>query len=94
MAENKKQHYVPKFYMRNFSFGSRGEPIYLFNLKSKKKILEGNLGNQCYENYFYGDDLVAEKAFGMIEGRAAGIFKDYVNNGIIPQRFSQSTMFC
>jgi len=43
MAGNKTQHYVPKFYMRNFSFNSKGEPIYLFNLKAKKKILEGNL---------------------------------------------------
>jgi hypothetical protein len=88
MAEKKKQHYVPQFYLRNFSFSGNASPIKMFNISRKKIIVEGNLKNQCYEDYFYGKDLIAENAFGMIEGRAATVINDIIVKGKIPGRYS------
>lgn len=63
MLEKKRQHYVPRFYLKNFSWGNR-RPIHLCNIKTGAQITAENLVTQCYEGYFYGKDLVLEEMFG------------------------------
>lgn len=63
-----KQHYVPRFYMRNFST--------IKGVGKKEKVLisfyqfDGDLFKEnvpiksiCYRNYFYGEDGEVEKNF-------------------------------
>src|ERR1700761_6954191 len=50
MPDNKKHHFVPKFYLTRFS--DDGKSINAYVLKSSKKVLSANLANQCYRDYF------------------------------------------
>lgn len=73
MPNNKKHHYVPKFYLRRFSPSESS--ICLWNIKKQKLINTANLKNQCYKDYFYGKDLKLEKILCQIEGATATILK-------------------
>ena len=66
MAEKKRQHYVPKFYLKLFSWDDK-KLINIYNISHKQIIPNGTLEKQCYEDYFYGKDLVIENSFGTIE---------------------------
>ena len=64
MAEKKKQHYVPRFYLRHFLADSIH--FYLYNVNADKEIGLVSHKDQCYGNYFYGknkawEDKLAEK---------------------------------
>lgn len=82
MPDNKKHHFVPKFYLRFFS--NDGLSINLFNIPRSKKIISSGLKNQCYRDYFYGKNLEGEKALGKIEGIVAEIIKNIVITKEIP----------
>ena len=82
MAENKKHHYLPKFYMKFFSEDEKR--INMYNLKRKRKIQNISLSGQCYEDYYYGKDLILEHNLGEWEGIWAKIFKNIISNNIIP----------
>ncbi len=73
MPENKRQHFVPRFYLRRFS--KDGKSINIWNIKQEKKILAANLRNQCYRNYFYGKNSVVEKALSTVEANAAQVLR-------------------
>lgn len=45
-----KQHYIPKFYLKNFSHSS--ETIYCYD-KIKEKSFKANLSDIAHENFFY-----------------------------------------
>lgn len=64
-SQTKNQHYVPQFYLRNFSEDGHG--IRTFNLSSEKVIPHAKLKYQCSKDYFYGEDGSLEKALGGME---------------------------
>uniref|UniRef100_UPI004057C129 DUF4238 domain-containing protein n=1 Tax=Candidatus Electrothrix sp. TaxID=2170559 RepID=UPI004057C129 len=81
MAYKKKQHYVPRFYLKNFSSDNssgRCRAINLFNIPSYKKILNAKLYNQCYQNYFYGKDGTLENILERVEGKASQIISEII----------------
>jgi hypothetical protein len=45
MPDNKKHHYVPRFYLRIFSKDKNSINIYN---KEQEKVFLGNINNQCY----------------------------------------------
>lgn len=71
MANNKKQHYVPQFYLRYFSDDSKS--VNAYNLKNEKLFLS-KIKNICQENYFYVD-VELEKILGKIEEKQANILQ-------------------
>lgn len=73
MPQNKKHHYVPRFYLKRFS--NDGKSINIWNLPTKRKILSANLKNQCYRSYFYGKEPDVELALGKVEIGAAHVFR-------------------
>lgn len=73
MPQNKKHHYVPRFYLKRFS--PDGNSINIWNLPNQKKVLSANLKNQCYKDYFYGKELEVEAALAKIEGEASRILR-------------------
>lgn len=73
MPNNKKHHYVPRFYLKRFS--PNGHSICLWNIDKRIKVPSANLKNQCYKDYFYGKELQVEQALGLVEDHAARIFR-------------------
>lgn len=76
MPQNKLQHFVPKFYFRNFSKDKSS--IEIFNLKSSK-LFSGGIKGQCAKNYFYGKDLLVENNYSDIEAQTKPIFDKIIN---------------
>ena len=83
MPDKKKQHFVPRFYLKNFSLNSAGKALSIFNLSNSKSISNGNLKDQAYKNYFYGRDLIIENALSESEGIAANILRSIINQNSI-----------
>ncbi len=73
MPDNKKHHYVPRFYLKRFSKG--GKSISLWNIARGRLVLSANLKNQCYKDYFYGKELEVEDALSQTEANTAEIFR-------------------
>jgi hypothetical protein len=90
MADNKRQHYVPKSTLRYFAldFGSSSKPkqIRLVNIDSLKVVPRASLKEQCYQDYFYGKDLSIEKAFGELEGYFANVIRNMMGSRSIDER--------
>lgn len=82
MPENKKHHYVPRSYLKQFSCD--GKSINVWNIKRKKKIYSASLKDQCYKNYFYGKQLDLEKALSGIEEGAANVMKIAREQNVLP----------
>lgn len=92
MAENKKQHYVPRFYLKNFAADNRQRAINILNIKSERPILGARLASQCHRDYFYGSNLIIEKGLGILEGQTSTLFRDIIKNHEIPREPSQRTL--
>ncbi|WP_428241546.1 DUF4238 domain-containing protein [Gynuella sp.] len=67
MATNKNQHYVPRSYLKAFTYNSEGKAINVFNLDRSKCISMAPVRNQCSRDYFYGNDDKLESAIQLVE---------------------------
>ena len=88
MSQEKKQHYVPLFYLRNFS--SDGKRINLWNISSEKKRLSVGLKGQCQKNFFYGRDRVFEQILGDIEAGASTVLRDVIKDRKLPPQWHKN----
>lgn len=79
MASNKNQHYVPQCYLKSFSTDESKAAICLYNLDIKKLIKNASIKNQCSKNYFYGEDLILEKALQPVEGYFSELIRNLEN---------------
>ncbi|OCQ97684.1 hypothetical protein BCD64_06185 [Nostoc sp. MBR 210] len=89
MPENKNQHFVPRFYLKNFSLQSQRERIRVFNISSCKFINSANLYDQASKNYFYGRDLKIENALKPLETESAKIINSIIDKQTLPQADSR-----
>lgn len=80
MADNKRQHFVPKYILRHFSTDASAKRINLFHIPSKKLIRGASLREQCYQDYFYGDDLEVERNLSVIEGAQANLIRELIQS--------------
>lgn len=87
MPENKKHHYVPKFYLKRFSKDKKS--ICLYNFPRELKVANANLKNQCYKDYFYGKDKKAEHALAGMEGETSLLYGEIDKHGSLPPPLSQ-----
>ncbi|MCD9466838.1 DUF4238 domain-containing protein [Photobacterium iliopiscarium] len=83
MASNKNQHYVPQCYLKKFASDESKAAISLYNLDRKKLVKTAPIKNQCSKNYFYGEDLILEKALQPIEGRFSAMIRNIEEPGYI-----------
>lgn len=75
--KKKKQHFVPKFYLRNFS--SNGQTVRIFHIKSgifKKSPIDST----CQESYFYGVDGAFENFLEMLDNKHSKTIKKIVQS--------------
>ena len=91
MPKNKRQHFVPQFYLRRFSKDQKS--INIWNIKRQIKICNANLKNQCYGDYFYGQDPVVEKTLSTIEANAAQVFRSIGGTSTVPSPRSAEHQF-
>ena len=75
--DKRRQHYVPKFYLRNFSENNKSVGIYLFK---KNKIIEhGSINDNLWAEYFYGEDAVIENKLAEHDGRWNDTISSIIN---------------
>jgi hypothetical protein len=89
MAEKKKQHFVPQFYMRNFSEDAEKKFFSLYHLGSAKRLDSVPIKDQNYEDYFYGNDGTIENALHHIETVASGVVARVLADNALPERMSE-----
>ncbi|MCI8545558.1 MAG: DUF4238 domain-containing protein [Bacilli bacterium] len=65
IGSTKKQHYVPRFYMKNFA--NDNKQFNVIDIFKKKCYNNVPYMNQCYENYFYDKDNKWENELGILE---------------------------
>ena len=82
--KKKRQHYVPRLVLRNFSFDGRRVSLAL--VKDGTRHDDVSLRDQCYSDYFYGKAPDLEDAFSDQEGRLAALLGD-----LDPVRLEQLT---
>jgi hypothetical protein len=70
----KRQHYVPRFLLRQFS--SDGRSISMLVLKTGRRIEEASIVGQCYGDYFYGHDGIMEQAFAKEEAEISSLVRN------------------
>ena len=88
MAEKEAQHFVSRFYLRNFNPGPIGKEvksIAFYDLKRKNHVPHASIAHECQKSYIYGKDLLLENAFAELEGRVATIFKDIIRKNQRPK---------
>lgn len=73
MPDNKKQHFLPRFYMKGFSPDEKN--IWTYRIDDKKLIGYVPYKNQCQSSYFYGEDLSLEKRLSEMENNWNSVFK-------------------
>ncbi|WP_407556497.1 DUF4238 domain-containing protein [Winogradskyella sp. 4-2091] len=88
MPEYKKQHYVPKFYLRFFTVEGSNKYIKLCIKESRQIIQKVDLEGQAQESYFYGKDLEREKWFGNIEDKTADVLNRVIQSRSLPKNKS------
>lgn len=81
MPEKKKQHYVPQFYMRQFANNNGKFSIY--HIKNEKCVEEVPYNNQCYKDYYYGNDGIWEERLSAMETKWAIVIKKILANDIL-----------
>lgn len=86
MPDNKSNHYVSKFYLRNFSPNQKS--VGLYNLKTNFSFGDAPIKGQCCKDYLYGKDGQAEKALDDIETATSNIIKKIISTHKLPPRFS------
>jgi hypothetical protein len=88
MPANKKHHYVPRFYLRQFA--SDGQSVSLFNFRQGRSISGANLRNQCYRDYMYGKDGEHEYNLSQIEGALSTLLKHILSTETLPPPITEN----
>lgn len=85
MPSKKNQHFVPRFYLKNFSNDKKKNFIGLFNIDSEVYIKNAKLKTQASRDYFYGKDGKVEDLFGIIENKVSPIISDIIKEEELPK---------
>lgn len=89
MAAKENQHFVPQFYLRNFSVNNNQKQIGIYNLPGDKFIPAGPLKSQAYKPYQYGKDGKTENMLSRIEGKLSPLVKKIINEQFFPNKESK-----
>jgi len=88
MIENtvkKKQHYLPKFYLRNFSYKGNAKQIGIYHLETGRYCQTSTLKDQGSKNFFYGADGIIEDHLSNVEGLLSKSIKKIVESSELPK---------
>lgn len=88
-TEKRQQHYVPKFYLRNFSVRGDGKSIVLFQPEKGRFVQSAAIKSQCCRPFFYGRDGQMEDTLCSLEGVAATLLRAIIERNDLPRQQSQ-----
>lgn len=88
ITDKENQHYVPKFYLRFFSFENNNKQIGIFNKDTGFYFKTAKLKTQGSKKYFYGKDGLVEDFLGDIENHLTPILKSIIDTEQLPEMFS------
>jgi hypothetical protein len=88
MTNKRKQHFVPRFYLRLFSSEPNHRSIGVWNVQKENFVKHASLKNQAYAAYFYGKDEEFEEALAQIEGVAAQVLREIIVTQQLPSHDS------
>lgn len=80
--KKKNQHFVPKFYLRNFSYLNNDKQIGLYNTRTKFYFKTAPLKSQGSRDFFYGVDGVIENNLAEIEGHLSTTIKQIIKENL------------
>lgn len=78
MSNNKNNHYVPQFHLRQWS--SNQKTIMAYNISKDIYIKEASIKNQASKNYLYGHNNNFEDIMGKIETYASPVYTKIILN--------------
>ncbi len=87
-TEKENQHYIPKFYLRYFSYNNNKKQIGIFNQRNNLYIPNAALKTQASKKYFYGKDGVIEDWLSSIESIVAPILLKMCTDNQFPEFMS------
>ncbi len=79
--EKQYNHYVPQFYLKNFS-GNKS--IGLYNFKIKKFVDEASIRDVAGKDYLYGEDNQLEDFFSNLERKWSNVINTIINTEHLP----------
>ena len=79
-------HYVPQFYLKNFSNNKKSIGMYIID--KRKYCKEASIKEQACKDYLYGKDTKLEDMFMDIEREVSKIINDIIDTSSIPLRNS------
>lgn len=88
MNKRKNQHYVPQFYLKNFSNNGDRKTINLFNPKNELYVCGTLIKNQSSKNYFYGKNGNIEEGLSRIENILAPKIAELTFSNYLPKIYS------
>lgn len=75
MPNHKRQHYVPRCYLRPFSLDDAGAAINLYNIPRSRAVQNASVKGQCAKDYLYGVNRGLERALQAFEGEYARVLR-------------------
>ena len=86
-TNTKKQHYIPQFFLKNFSIDNAAKSVYIYAFASQneKTKIENrkNIERFCQKRYFYGKDNILENFLQLRENIQAPIISNIIKDNII-----------
>ncbi len=83
----KKQHYIPRFFLKNFSIDNLEKSVYIYDvaLQNEKTQIQNrrNIENFCQKKYGYGKDNIIEKFLNLRENQQAPIISKIIEHNNI-----------
>lgn len=89
MAKKKNQHFVPQFYLKNFSIENNKKSIGLYNLEKELFVPNTSIKNQASEDFYYGKDGKIEEKLSHIENLLAPKISEIITTQELPKRESE-----
>ena len=88
MPGQKNHHYVPQFYLRNFSTDENQVPIRMYHL-AQGKFAVTSIENIASKKYLYGEDNEIEDHLAQLEGEVSNIFKQWMHHIVPPWSYTE-----
>jgi hypothetical protein len=85
MKDKISQHYIPIFYLKNFSYEQKGIQLSMFNKPSDKYIESASLESQASEKFMYGSDGKIETDLANLESETALVFTSMIKQNDHPK---------
>ena len=83
--KKRKQHYVPRFYLKYFGIEPEYNTIGIWNIRRKLFIPKGKLKNQAYKDFFYGKDGLLEDALSLLETEVSRVTRKIISDLKLPK---------